>query len=231
MQDGDQQETITQQAPSSPQSAQPIPTVGAVNATTIDQTAVNSQQATSPPEPQVSSEVQTTPDASFESEPEASATLASISSEPLSWTASEFIAHQKSFSWYLWLGVGAVILAGLIWLIAKDIVSAIVVLGAAAAFGYFANRSPRQLSYNLDKSILTIGAKQYSLDTFRSFSIMPENAFTSISLMPLKRFAPILSIYYSPENEQQIVTLLSGVLPFEERNHDPIDQLMRRVRF
>src|SRR4051812_43503460 len=41
---------------------------------------------------------------------------------PVSWTASEYIAHAKGASWFIALGLGLVILAGITYIITHDFV-------------------------------------------------------------------------------------------------------------
>ena len=160
--------------------------------------------------------------------------VAPSSAEPttaITWTASEFIAHHKSPGWYASLGGGALAVAFLVWLLTKDKISAAVVLFGALMFGIYGGRQPRQLQYQLDETGLTIGAKYYAYDDFRSFSVVVEGAFSSIVFMPLKRFAPAISIFYAPQDEAAIVELLAVRLPSENRGSDPIDRLMSRIRF
>jgi hypothetical protein len=149
----------------------------------------------------------------------------------ITWTASEFIAHDKTGGWYGLLAVGAVVTAVVVWFITKDLVSPIVIVVAALMFGVYAKRKPRELSYHLDGHGLTIGDKYYDFGLFRSFSVVPEGGITSITFMPLKRFAPPITIYYDPNDQDTITKLLSGQLPFERRKQDPIDRLMWRIRF
>lgn len=150
---------------------------------------------------------------------------------PVNWTASEFIAHHKTARWYGVLAAGALGGAFLVWLLTRDKISAAVVLFGALMFGVYANRQPRQLQYLLDGSGLTIDTKYYPYDTFRSFSVIDEGVFSSIMFIPLKRFAPGVSIYFVPQDEAAIITLLSDRLPSEDRGHDPLDRLMNRIRF
>ncbi len=156
------------------------------------------------------------------------------SAEPttsIAWTASEYIAHHKSPGWYATLASGAIAGAFLVWLLTKDKISAAVVLFGALMLGIYAGRQPRQLEYLLDETGLTIGEKYYAYDSFRSFSVVAEGAFSSIIFMPLKRFAPAISIYYAPQDEAAIVDLLAVRLPSEDLGKDPIDRLMSRIRF
>ena len=149
----------------------------------------------------------------------------------ISWTASEFIAHEKSGGWYLRLALVSLFIAGVVVLLTRDKISAVVVLVGAVLFGIVASRQPRQLDYSIDNEGVTIGQKRIPYEQFRSFSVVPEGAFSSIVFMPLKRFATTTTIYFAPGDEERIINLLSDRLPFEEQHHDPIEKLMRRVRF
>ena len=152
-------------------------------------------------------------------------------SNPINWTASEFIAHDKTAGWYGTLAGVAVLLAAIIFLLTRDAISSSVVVVGALLFGVYAARQPRQLPYSLSDHGLHVGSRFYPLQQFRSFSVVPEGAFSSIVFMPLKRFAPLTTIYYPPESEDQIVSILSTELPFAEHRHDAIERLMRRIRF
>jgi hypothetical protein len=97
--------------------------------------------------------------------------------------------------------------------------------------GFYAAHQPRQLEYEIGRRGLSIGGKYHGYDEFKSFSILPEGAFSSIVFMPLKRFAPPITIYYAPEDEEKILAVLSGSLPYEEPRRDAVDSLMKRIRF
>lgn len=156
---------------------------------------------------------------------------ASIDNGIISWTASEFISHEKTSGWYGVLALVTVIAAVMIYLLTKDTISTIVAIICGIAFGAVAGRRPRQLQYQLSNSGVTIGQKQFPYTGFKSFSVVPEGAFSSIVFKPLKRFAPLTTIYYSPNDENDILDLLSQHLPFEEHKSDAVDNMMRRIRF
>ncbi len=147
------------------------------------------------------------------------------------WTASEFVAHDKGTQWYLALGAGSVVLAAIIYLLTKDILSTVIVLLVGLLFGIAGARKPRVLHYQVNDHGLAIGQKFYPYNEFKSFAVMEEGAFSSIMFMPLKRFMPPISIYYAPEDEERIVQVLAVYLPMEMRTHDAIDRLTRRMRF
>jgi hypothetical protein len=165
-----------------------------------------------------------------ESNPTASANSKGKPSE-VSWTASEFIAHHKSTGWYLRLGAAGILAAAIVYIFTRDLISSGMILIAMVALGAFAGRKPRALQYRIDNFGIQVGEKTYPYHDFKSFSVIDEGAMSSVSLLPMKRFLPPLSIYYDPQDETKIVTMLSAELPFEEGQKDAIDRLMHRIRF
>ena len=148
------------------------------------------------------------------------------------WTASEYIAHHKSPGWFLLVGAGTAGAAILTYLITNgDIISSVVVAIAGTAFGTFGARQPQVLRYRVDENGMHIGAKLYPYADLKSFAILEEGAMDSIMLLPLKRFMPAISVYFAPEDEQKIVDVLSSYLPMEQRSLDPVERLMRKMRF
>ena len=51
--------------------------------------------------------------------------------EPVIWTASEYIAHDKDFGWYAGLGLVAVVLSALLYVITREYISVFVALFGA----------------------------------------------------------------------------------------------------
>ena len=157
-----------------------------------------------------------------------------LPSEPqdaISWTASECIAHDKSASWYGMLALGALVLATVVYLLTRDKISTAVVIVAGLALGVYGARKPQQLRYELNEQGVGIGQKFHSYNEFRSFAVIDEGAFASISFMPLNRFGQLVTIYFDPADEDRIVDLLANRLPLENRQHDVVDRFMKRIRF
>lgn len=147
------------------------------------------------------------------------------------WTASEFMAHHKSTSWYAALALAAVIVAGFIYILTKDEITAGVILFAAAVMGFVAGRKPRTLNYRVAQDGVHIDAKVYTYQDYKAFSIIDEGAINSIKLVPLKRFLPPISMYYAPQDEKKIVEALSDYLPYEDKDDDAFDRMVRKIRF
>lgn len=156
---------------------------------------------------------------------------APVSVKPVKWTASEFIEHNKGSEWYLLLVIGGAVLAAGVYLFTKDVISVVMVVIVAIMFGIFAARKPRVLEYQVDNTGVHIGPKFYPYANFKSFAVISEDSINSIWLMPLKRFMPILTIYFAPGDGQKIIDVLGNFLPVQSHQPDPIDRLMHRLRF
>ena len=158
--------------------------------------------------------------------------MPSAPQQRVQWSASEFIAHQKTATWYLVLFCSALIAAGLVYLITRgDKITSGAIVVAAVFLAIMAARKPRVLDYEVSSSGITIGRHFYPYSNFKSFSVIHEGAFSSISLMPLKRFMPFVTMYYAPEEEDEILTVLGNYLPIEQGKRDILDHFLERIRF
>lgn len=158
-------------------------------------------------------------------------TQANNNTGKITWTASEFIDHHKTGLWYVgFLGASALAIA-IIYFITRDIFSVVILGIFAIVFAAFAARKPRTLQYSLTSNGISIGERHYNFGQFKSFSVIDEGSIRSISLVPLKRFMPTLEIYFAPEDEEKITNFLAEHLPYQERKQDPVDRLMRQIRF
>lgn len=158
-------------------------------------------------------------------------TLPNSQSSGVSWTASEFIAHHKSAGWYSLLGLAALIVAAVVWLLTKDVFSSSLVFIGVLLLGVYGAHKPRELTYAVDDLGITIGRTHHSFGEFRSFSVLSEGAFSSIELVPLKRFAMYTTVYFEPVDEDKIIKVLNTHLPMEKPRNDLVEQLMHRIRF
>lgn len=147
------------------------------------------------------------------------------------WKASEFIDHQKSKAWFSVFVLVAIVAAIAVYVITRDILATVVILIAALAFGMYAGKKPRTLTYTLGPTNFTVGEKTYRYDDFKTFGLVQEGGLYSIVLEPVKRFMPPLTIYFAQEDGEKIFDAFAQHLPHEERKIDMVDSLMRKIRF
>lgn len=189
---------------------------------------LNNQQTDYPTE-----EYQPADSVSVETVPAANVNSAApeVDEPPVSWTANEYVDLPKGVIWY---GAAvAVVLA----LIAVDIFflksytfSVLLVVMAVALFIY-SSRPPRSIQYTLSgRQGLYVGEKLYHLSEFRSFGLIDDDGHHSIMLIPVKRFAPGVSVYFPEEAGEQIVDILGQRLPMETIKLDVFDIVIRKLR-
>ena len=219
--------------PAKDEAAVPKAQAGTVISPGASQPAAPTQSAPEPAAPPPSAEpaAETVPAPVIETDNDDAPAPQDQDIQPISWTASEFVAHEKSAGWYVLLIGGAAVFAGVVYLITKDFISAGVVIAAAIILAVYGAHQPREQQYVIDNQGIGIGPKHYSFDDFKSFAVASEGAFSSLVFMPLKRFAIPLTVYYAPADEERILSVVSTQLPLEEHRLDAVDNLMRRIRF
>lgn len=151
-------------------------------------------------------------------------------SDGISWEASEYVHNAKGALWVVgFLATTAALLVFAIWLQVWTFVVLVVVM--AIAMGYFAFRKPHIMQYRLTDDGIQINGKIYSYNDFRAFGILQDGAFFTMTLIPVKRLSPALSVYFAQGDGEQIVDIVGRHLPMENIKPDPLDTLMRRLRF
>lgn len=155
----------------------------------------------------------------------------SVADVPVSWTAHEYIHLEKGGMWYvLFVLVALGLIAVDVFLLRSYTFSALVVVMSIALIIY-SRRPPRNLQYTLSlKQGLYVGEKLYSFNDFKEFGIIKDGDNHSIMLIPAKRFAPGLSVYFPEESGEEIVDILGNRLPMRPLKLDFVDLLVRRLR-
>ena len=192
-----------------------------------------------PPAPAPEAPVQTSPSVVTElpadgpepSSPYEAPAVPEQNMQSVSWTASEYIAHNKGTAWFVALGLGLFAASAVIYLFTRDIFTALAIAVAGITFGVFAARAPRTLEYAIDDEGIHIGQKLYPYNVFKSFDVTEEGSLPAIQLMPLKRFMPPLTVFYDVAQEDVVIGALTTYLPHQEHQPDAVDRLARRIRF
>lgn len=149
----------------------------------------------------------------------------------VSWTSDGEGLMARAQAWRVRMSVLSVIVGILVFFITGgDWVSSIVIAFAGIAFGFLGSRKPQSVAYQLDHDSIVVGRRQYELDDFRAFSLIENNISASIELLPLHRFAPMLSVQLDRRVQDQVLGILSAQLPFEEHHEDMFDQLLKKIK-
>ena len=147
----------------------------------------------------------------------------------VSWEATEYIERDHNTWWYIGLfavGIGLCVLSFFLqwWsFIALVIVCIIAILVTSL-------RPPRKIQYSLDQNGLTEGGKLYKYEDFRAFGILKEGSHFSAVLIPKKRFAIQVKVYFPGDSGEAIVDALGARLPMEEVKLDFLDKIVNFLR-
>ncbi len=149
--------------------------------------------------------------------------------ENASWTATEYIARNHNFLWYLGLiivsaGLGALAVFLKSWsFLVLIIISAITLI-------IYTVRPPRKIKYELNSKGLKEGKNFHPYESFRAFGILKEDNNFSAVLIPKKRFSPSVKVYFPEGSGEVIVDALGARLPMEEVKLDFLDKIVKFLR-
>src|SRR5690606_26783783 len=104
----------------------------------------------------------------------------------ITWTASEYVEHEKDAIWYLIMSGVSLVAVGAVFLVTRDWLTVATIALAILVIGIYAGRKPLNKDYSIGESGLKVGDKVYHFGQFRSFSLVDEGAINSIWLRPLK---------------------------------------------
>ena len=151
-------------------------------------------------------------------------------SQPVHWQSNEYIHHDRSVAWFIVFGLTTVILTALALFLLNSITFAILIPVMAVALFTYVRRPPRVLDYSLSKKGLYINDQLYSFDQFKGFGITTTHNDCSLTLIPVKRFKPAISVYFPEESGEIIVDTIGIQLPIIKVEPDFIDRITHKLR-
>jgi hypothetical protein len=146
------------------------------------------------------------------------------------WQAPEFVFTQKPIGWFIGMVVVFLLLAGLAaWFKQWLTIGLLAVM--TIAIGVWANRKPRNLTYQITNYGIVVGKRKYLFDDFRAYYEYMDYNQPSIDLVPGKRFGTLVSLPLATPDADAIEQVIAHMIPKIEHSEDIIDKLFRRLRF
>lgn len=149
----------------------------------------------------------------------------------IEWQASEYVTREKTTAWYVGLATAAVVLLAVAIFLIQDWTFAILIVVMAVTIVIFAHRPARNMNYRLSYEGLSVNDKFFNFHEYRAFGVVKEGGLYSIMVIPRKRFAPGLNVYFPPEYGEKIVDLFGSVLPMEDLKRDFVDRISEKLHF
>lgn len=151
--------------------------------------------------------------------------------QTVTWSAEEYVHLDKDWWWYVVFVIVVLAFVAFDVFVLQSWTFSLLVIVMAIAVVVYIRRPPRTLTYALSgKQGLYVGEKLYHLDDFRAFGLIRDGEHHSIMLIPVKRFAPGVSVYFPEEVGEKVVDILGQRLPMQELKLDVIDVLVRKLR-
>lgn len=150
--------------------------------------------------------------------------------EPIAWNAPEGVRIQRGAVWYV---LFAIVLAGLMALailVFQNWTFAILLPIMAVALFVLSNNNPQTINYAISPKGIYIADTLHDFSEFRAFGLLHENDQHSILLLPVKRFSPGLTIYFSEAEGEKIVDMLGTRLPMQEIKPDALEKFIRLIK-
>jgi hypothetical protein len=170
-------------------------------------------------------------DAAPPQDPRAVAVQDTPDNPPITWTAQEYIHLDRSPLWFI---IFVVVVLGLIAVsifVLQSWSFALLIVVMAFALLVYIRRPPRTLTNALSpQQGLYVGEKLYTFEEFKAFGLIQDAENNSIMLIPRKRFAPGVSVYFPTEAGERIVDILGQRLPMENLKLDIVDVIVRKLR-
>lgn len=150
--------------------------------------------------------------------------------EPIAWTAPEGVKVHRELWWYVAFGVVLIGLMALAILVFKSPTFAILLPIMTVALFLLSEKTPQNINYAISPKGVYVGDKLYDFSEFRAFGITRESNQHSAILLPVKRFSPGLTLYFSEKEGEKIVDMLGARLPMQEIKPDALEKLIRMIK-
>lgn len=165
---------------------------------------------------------------STDDQPETTATSLP-KSDPIQWTASDAVEHERSKSWYtVTLLIATAIIGLAIWMGQWSL--AVLIFIILIAVFVVVRKPTREIHYELSNDGLLIDGQLRPIGEFRAFGVRHDGALWQLILIPVKRFALSATMFINEEQGEQIVDFLGTVLPMEEVKQDFVDAVSKRLK-
>ncbi|HEY1085895.1 MAG TPA: hypothetical protein VGE34_04190 [Candidatus Saccharimonadales bacterium] len=147
----------------------------------------------------------------------------------VSWQAEEYLQHDKTPMWYVVFILVVVIFMGLaIWQSAWTVVVLIPV--TAVALMVYTHRPARLINYTVSSTGFHINDQLHPMGEFKAFGVIQDNGTNALTLIPVKRFRPGITVYFPAEVGEELVDALGAYIPMQELKPDIFDKIISKLR-
>ncbi len=158
--------------------------------------------------------------------------LANVVDSTVEWEAPEYYSANKNSTWYITFSIVVIVLLAFSIFFMQSITFSLLIAIMAISLVVYTKRPSPVIQYVLSvKQGLYIGDKLHNLQDYKAFTVYANGPHKSFSLLPIKRFAPGVSVYFPAEKGEEIVDILAKRLPMEEPTTDILENITNKLKF
>ena len=148
----------------------------------------------------------------------------------LSWSAPEFVRHDKGPAWFIILGI-VVGIFFIISLLMKNYFFAVLILMAGGLIYIHALKHPRTLKFSLSEEQLKVGDHIFHLSDLKSFWIFEDPDVRLLRLETKRTFMPQLHLPLGDQQPQTLRQAFIQFIPEKKQQESLIDIFSRKIKF
>lgn len=150
--------------------------------------------------------------------------------QPFSWHAPEGVRPQRGTIWYVLFGIVTIGLMIVSILLMRSWTFALLIPVMATALLLLSTRAPQTINYSISPKGVYVADALHDFSEFRAFGIMEDQGYFSAVLLPVKRFSPGLTLYFTEDEGEMVVDMLGARLPMQAVNPDLLEKIIRLIR-
>ncbi len=147
--------------------------------------------------------------------------------DAVQWQSAEYHHSHKSIQWFVAFGVVCIGLIAVAVLLLRSWDFAVLIVVMSVALGLYAQRPPRMVDYALDSDGLYINDTLHRFGEYKAFGVFHDGAEYSVTLIPVKRFSPEVTVFFPESSGEVIVDALGGKLPMQSLKTNVFDKIVR----
>jgi hypothetical protein len=146
--------------------------------------------------------------------------------QTIAWQDYEFPVRVKSKKWFLKIIAATAIIGAILFILSRDYVTIIALIVGVLVLIAYSFRKPKITNFTVNKQRITIGKHQFSFMDYNAYFMKEYENHNAIVLIPYKRFAPSVTIYIKDEYVDQVVDLISEIIPIGAEPFNMIDFIL-----
>lgn len=150
--------------------------------------------------------------------------------QPFSWEAPEGLHVHRTAGWYAAFWLVTIGLIALALFVFKSYTFAVLIPVMAVAVMVFGTKPPRMVHYSISPKGVYVGDTLHDFSQFRAFGVIMDEQLPSVVLLPVRRFSPGLTLYFTAADGEKIVDMLGARLPMQQIAPDALDKFIRMIR-